>query len=285
MVVFSALIAGSYSLGGVIANEIEPAALNAVRFFIATVIIGAIGLATGALNRQLLVAPWRFVVLGGLYATFFVLMFEALKTATAISTAAIFTLTPLVAGLFGWILLRQVTTLRMGAALAIGAAGAAWVIFRADVQALLAFEVGRGEVIFFWGMVSHAIYTPMARRLNWGENPVTMTFGMLVAGFLMLLMYGWSEIWATDWANLRPLVWITIAYISIMAGATSIFLVQFATLHLPSAKVMAYTYLTPSWVILWEVSLGHGAPGRLVMAGVGLTIVALLVLLKDEGQA
>ncbi|HHI71305.1 MAG TPA: EamA family transporter, partial [Rhodobacteraceae bacterium] len=59
-------------------------------------------------------------------------------------------------------------------------------------------------------------------------------------------------------------------------------LLQYATLHLPSAKVMAYTYLTPSWVILWEIALGHGTPNGLVMAGVGLTIVALWLLLKDE---
>jgi hypothetical protein len=32
MLAFSALIAGSFSLGGQIANDIDPAALNAVRF-------------------------------------------------------------------------------------------------------------------------------------------------------------------------------------------------------------------------------------------------------------
>ena len=38
-------------------------------------------------------------------------------------------------------------------------------------------------------------------------------------------------------------------------------LLQFATLRLPSAKVMAYTYLVPSWVILWELALGRAALG------------------------
>ena len=39
---------------------------------------------------------------------------------------------------FGWLLLRQVTTPRMALALAIGACGALWVIFRADLAALAA---------------------------------------------------------------------------------------------------------------------------------------------------
>lgn len=35
MLLFSALVAGSFSLGSLAANEIAPAALNAVRFLIA----------------------------------------------------------------------------------------------------------------------------------------------------------------------------------------------------------------------------------------------------------
>ena len=62
-------------------------------------------------------------------------------------------------------------------------------------------------------------------------------------------------------------------------------LLQFATLRLPSAKVMAYTYLTPSWVILWEIALGREAPQGMVLVGVGLSVVALLLLLKPEDQS
>ena len=59
-------------------------------------------------------------------------------------------------------------------------------------------------------------------------------------------------------------------------------LLQFATLRLPAAKVMAYTYLTPSWVILWQIAMGELAPHALVLLGVALTALALLLLLKDE---
>ena len=69
-------------------------------------------------------------MLGGLFAFYFVLMFEGLKTAPPVSAAAVFTLTPVMAGGFGWLLLRQIMTPRMALALAIGALGALWVIFR-----------------------------------------------------------------------------------------------------------------------------------------------------------
>lgn len=282
MLAFSALVAGSFSLGSLAANEIAPAALNAARFWIAAMVIGSAALATTGLPRQAFRAPWRYAVLGGLFAIYFVLMFEGLKTAPPVSAAAVFTLTPVVTAVFGWWLLRQVTTPRMALALLVGGCGALWVIFRADLEAALAFEVGRGEVIYFLGCISHAIYTPMVRRLNRGEPPVIFTFGMLVAGGLLLTAFGWNDIRATDWQALPPIVWATILYVAIFASAATFVLLQYATLRLPSAKVMAYTYLTPSWVILWEIALGNGAPGPLVLGGVALTVTALLLLLRDE---
>ena len=45
---------------------------------------------------------------------------------------------------------------------------------------------------------------------------------------------------------------------------------------------MAYTYLTPSWVIGWEIMLGKAVPPAIVLIGIALTILALLLLLRDE---
>ena len=44
----------------------------------------------------------------------------------------------------------------------------------------------------------------------------------------------------------RPgIVWVCLLYVSIAASAMTFVLLQFAVLRLPSAKVMAYTYLVP----------------------------------------
>jgi len=285
MLLFSALVAGSFSLGALSANLIDPAALNAVRFWIAAAIIGALALARGGVPRAALAAPWRYLVLGGLFASYFVLMFEGLKTAAPVSTAAVFTLTPLMSAGFGWLMMRQRLTGRMALALAIGGAGALWVIFRADLAALLRFEIGRGETLYFIGCIAHAAYTPLVRKLNRGESPVVFTFGTLVAGGALLTLWAAPEIAAVDWAGLAPIVWITLVYISVFASAASFLALQYATLRLPSAKVMAYTYLTPSWVIAGELALGQGAPGWIVLAGVAATVLALLILLKHEAAA
>lgn len=281
MLAFSALVAGSFSLGVLAAPHIDPGALSVVRFVLAGVLVGAAAQATTGIPRQAFRAPWRHLVLGGLLASYFVLMFEGLKTAQPVPAAAVFTLTPLMAAGFGWLTLRQRLTGRMALALAIGALGALWVIFRGDPVALLAFHVGRGEAIYFLGCVAHAAYAPLVRRLNRGEPAVVFTFGMMLAGTLLLALYAWSAVLATDWAALPGIVWITLVYVAVAASALTFVLLQYATLRLPAAKVMAYTYLVPSWVILWEIVLHGVMPPGLVLVGVGLTVLALGLLLKE----
>ena len=284
MLAFSALVAGSFSLGSMAAPHIAPEALNAVRFVAASILMSVVVIVTGGIDRSAFRAPWRYFALAFFFCTYFVLMFEGLKTGAPVSMAAVFTLTPVIAAGFGWLLLRQVLTSRMALALSIGATGALWVIFRADLSAFLGFSIGRGEVIFFFGCIAHAVYTPLVPKLNRGERPAVFTLGTLLAGSLLLALVGSRSLMQTDWSALPGIVWITIAYTSVFASALTFLLLQYASMRLPSAKVMAYTYLTPSWVILWEMALGRPLPPVLILVGVLLTMAALALLLKDDSQ-
>lgn len=284
MLVFSAFIAGSFTLGALTAPHIAPVALNTVRFWIAAAILGGLAGGFGLLRREWFRAPWRQAVLGLLYIVYFVLMFEALRIAPPVSLSAMFTLTPLLAAGFGWWFLRQRMTSRMFLALLIGAVGALWVIFDADWRAALTFQFGRGEVIYFVAVVAHAIYTPGVRALNRGEPALVFTFGVMLAAAIIATIGGVGAILETDWASLPPIVWVTIAYTAVFATAASVFLMQVASLRLPAAKVMAHTYLVPGWVVLWELAFGHSPPSLLILAGLGLSVVALILLLRDEDQ-
>lgn len=281
MLAFSALVAGSFSLGGLAAPSIDPGALAVVRFLLAGALVGAAAATATGIPRQAWVAPWRYLVLGALMGIYFVLMFEGLKTAAPVSAAAVFTLTPLMAAGFGWLFLRQRLTGRMAVALAIGGCGALWVIFRADLRALLALHIGKGEVIYLVGCLAHAAYTPLVRKLNRGEPAVVFTFGMMLGGLAVLMIYAWPALLATDWAALPGIVWVTLVYVAVAASAMTFVLLQYASLRLPAAKVMAYTYLVPSWVILWEIALHAATPPGLVLVGVVLTMLALGLLLKE----
>lgn len=279
MLLFAATISVSFSLGGRAAPFIDPAALTAARFLLGAAILGVVALPR--LRRAHLEAPWRYPILGGLLGTYFILMFEALRLTDPVSTGAVFTLTPIMAAVFGWLLMRQVTTPRTALSLALAGAGAVWVIFRADVDAILRFDVGRGEALFFVGCALHAFYAPLSRVLNRGEPLVVWSFLGICGGFLVTGLYGAPALVATDWLALPAVAWAAIVYLAVAATALTFALLQFATLRLPAGKVMAYGYLVPSLVIVWEgVFAGQWVAGP-VWLGVAATVAALLLLLRD----
>jgi drug/metabolite transporter (DMT)-like permease len=278
MLLFAMLIAGSFSLGHQAVPFIGPAALNAMRFVLASIVLGGVLLFTLRRLPQFPAAPWRFAILGGLMATYFILMFVALQITNPVSTGAVFTLTPLMSAGFAWLFLRQRTRLIVMASLLVGAAGAIWVIFRGDIAAILAFDIGRGEMIFLVGCAAHAAYTPLLRRFNRGESGLQFTVFMTAATMLWLLLFGARELLATDFAALPVIVWLAVLYLAIAATAITLFLLRFASVRLPASKVMAYGYLTPSFIILIEGSTGHGWPAPAVAIGALVTAAALAVM-------
>lgn len=279
MLLFAALISVSFTLGDLAVPHIAPGPLTVARYLLAVVTIAAI--AGRHVRWQHLRAPWRYPLLGGLMGAYFILMFEALAITDPVSTGAVFTLTPLMSALFGFILLRQITTPTMALSLVLAGCGAIWVIFRGDIDAMLGLEVGLGEKLFFIGCAAHALYTPMVRLTKRDEPVFVYTLGVLVGGLLVTGIYSAREVVATDWPALPPIAWAGVIYLGVFTTAGTFLLVQYATLRLPSAKVMAYGYLVPSFVIVEEGLLGHGWVAAPVWFGVAATVAALLILLRD----
>ncbi len=100
--------------------------------------------------------------------------------------------------------------------------------------------------------------------------------------FVLLAMHThWLD---TGLARLVVARWecvLVLLYTALFASAVTFVLLQYAALRLPAAKVMAYTYLTPSWVILWEIALGKPVPSGLVLVGVAMTVAALGMLVRE----
>ncbi len=281
MLLFSLLIAGSFSFGSRIANMMDPIALMALRFAISGMIVGALAWAGPGLRRAHVAAPWRYLALGGLFAAYFVFMFEGLRTAAPVSASAVFTLVPMMTAFFGYLLLGQRINGRIFLALLVGAVGAIWVIFDGQLSALLRFQVGRGEAVYFVGCVAHAIYSPMARKLNRGEPTVVYTFGMILAGFAILLLLGLPELRSADWSGFPAVFWIGLGYLAVFSSSVTFLLLNYASMNLPSGKVMAYSYLTPSWVVVLELFLTGTVPHAAILAGVLATVASVMILLRD----
>ena len=278
MLLFAALISASFSIGHLAAPHIDPVALTAVRFLLAVIVMSVVAAVYYRKLPTIRAGPWRFLILGGLMAVYFVTMFLALRITTPVSTGAVFTLIPLMSAMFGWLFLQQRTSFVVLLSLLMAATGAIWVIFRGDLEAILAFEIGTGETIFFFGCMAHAAYAPLVRKFNHGEPVFNFTYMTLIASTVCMIVWGAGAVLDTDWANLPAIVWITIGYLAVFTTAGTFFLLQYSSLRLPASKVLAYGYLVPGIIVLYEGFLGHGWISLTILAGVLVTAAALLVL-------
>ena len=285
MLAFSGLVAGSFALGVRVANDISPAAFTLLRFVVAVSVLGTFVLILAPIPKSVFAAPWRYFILGACISIYFVLMFEGLKFASSLSLAAMFTFAPLLSGFFGFVLMGQKMTIWIFLGLIIGAYGALYVIFNGNLSRFIALDFGIGEIIFFIGVIFHAVYTPLARKLNRGEKPIIFVLMTSFGALVLVSIYGFSDLLRTDLFALSPMIWKTIFYTAILASVITFFLIQFATLVLPSSKVMAYTYLVPAWALVWELSLGTNNFSQSIIYGIIITVVALIVLLwAPEGE-
>ncbi len=285
MALFAFLISFSFFIGKRAAPHIDPAALTAVRYMVAIPILGAIAFAiTPQSARHTLIRPpaiWRFPILGGLMGIYFILMFVALRLTSSVSTGAVLTLMPLMTAVLSFFLLRQKAGVTVLGSLTLAALGAVWVIFRGDINAILAFAVGKGEVIFFLGVMAHALHNPLVRKFNRGESTIVFALWSAIGAGACLLIYGAPALLATDWSLLPPVVWWCIVYLGTVATAGSYFLLQFGLLRIPAAKANAYMLLTPSYVILMEGLAGSGWVSPQVMTGALVTVIGLAILIAS----
>jgi len=278
MLLFAALIAGSFTFGAAAVPYLHPVPLNALRFVMASLLMGAFAFGVARQKFELPKAPWRFGVTGFLTAVYFVSMFIALTMTLPVATSAVYTLVPIMTALTGYLIVGQRAGPPVLLSLLLAGIGAIWVIFRGDLDALLRFDVGPGELIYFVGCIAYAIYTPLLRRYNRGESALILSFWTLTGTAICILIYGLPEILSTDWLHLPPVVWWVVAYLAVGPTAICFFLIQFASVHLPATKVIAYGYIVPAFVIVFEGLVGHGWTSLSVATGAAITVLGLAVL-------
>lgn len=275
MVALGLLVSTSYSIGALLTRTIAPVPLTFMRFVLASLVFAGVMMVsrTAAVVDRGLV--YRSGVMGLIYVVFFVAMFEALKTVTPLATGAIFALVPLLSAGIALVVLGRRLSLRATLLLVIAGLGAIWVVFGGSLARLGALALGRGEIIYLLGCAVYAAYPSFLQKTARGDPPVRLTFFSFIAAVVLLLLWDARAIAATDWGALAGWQWLGIVWLAVVPTAITFYLLQYASLRLPPAKVMAYTYLTPAGVMVIETLIGHGLPHVSVVAGIVVTLAAL----------
>ncbi len=272
------LVATSFPVGAAITHGLDSLVLTFLRFALAAALFAPLVAWRYGLTLPGLRDLARYGTLSALLVAFFWGMFVALRYTSALNTATIFTLTPVIAAAIAALLLGERLSGAARLALPVGVIGAVWVIFRGDLAALAALKLGLGDGIFLAATLALGIYTPLVKYLHRGEPMAIMTFWTLVTGTGWLFILSLGRLPGVDWAAVPPAVYGGIVYLAVFTTLITFFVVQWATTIIGPTKVISYTYLNPALVIAIGLLLGQEAPPGATYPGLALIAGATVIL-------
>ncbi|MFP3983878.1 MAG: DMT family transporter [Desulfurivibrionaceae bacterium] len=278
MVICAALVSTSFVVGKAITYGLDPAALTLARFIAAGLLFSPYIFFKYGLKPPSPKDLARYGAVSLAITTFFWCMFTSLRYTSSLNTSIIYTLVPGLAGIYGAVLLRERLRPRRVFALLFCMFGALWVIFRGNIDLMMALSFNKGDLIFLAGCLAMGLYTPLVRLLHRGEPMPVMTFWVMITGSVWLLILTGPKLLTIDWPAVEPVIWAGIIYLAVFTTIITFFLTQFSTIHIGPTRVMAYSYLYPLLVIIMEWSLGHGLPPLSTLPGVVIVLAAMPVL-------
>ena len=272
------LVAGSFIVSENLAGVINPLSLTLLRFAGAALILSPLIVYKKEWRVKVLPTLPRGMVIGFFFAAFFIGLFEALNTTTALNTSTLYTLVPLGTVLLSTAVLKDRINHKIFLIYIFGAIGTIWVVFQGDISALLAFSLNEGDFIFLLASLSMCCYSVLMKYLYRDDDMVVLVFCTLLGGSFWLVV-------ALLFLN-KPLEWnlitsedtINIAYLILASTLLTMYLYQRATVFLGPSSVNTYIFLNPALVAVLLFFVHGSVPKIAIIPGVLISILATVFL-------
>lgn len=278
LIVSTVIIACSFISAQILSSAIDPASLTLMRFCVAALLLSPFVIYKKERRLTFIKVLPKGLVISFFYAAFFLIMFKALKTTTALNTGTLYTLVPFLIALVSIVLFRD--KIRSGTLLVyfISTVGTLWVISRGDIDVLLHMDLNQGDALFLLGCFSMVGFSVMMKLLYKGEDMLVFVFSMLFSGALWigasLLIVGQ----APDYSNMTLNMSLHMAFLAIFATLLTSWIMQVATVKLSPREVSAYIYLSPAFVaIIVTITTSDALPAS-VYPGIALSVLATILL-------
>src|SRR3954470_24578804 len=276
---------GMFPIAAGALRRVDPVHLTAARYLLASLVFVSLLV---AIEGRAALRPegralelWLLGTLG--FAGFNLLTYVALEHTRPQDASLIVATTPVITILAAW----AISSVRpRGAQLALTATallGVGLVISRGQPSRLADGSVGAWELLILGGVVAWVTYTMGARRFP-GFSPLRYTTLTALGGTLSLVAIAQALTWAgaldAPAAGDLVAVWWRILYVAGPAAALAVLAWNDGVRRLPAPRLGApngalFINLVP--VVTFTIAVVQGyRPGRVELAGAGLTVAALV---------
>ena len=220
----------------------------------------------------------RSLIMSLFFAFFFICMFTALETTTALNTGTLYTLVPFITAIVSIFLFKEKLSIQMLGIYLIGALGTCWVVVQGDLDTLLRLNLNRGDVWFLLGCMSMVCFSVSMKIFHRGEETIVTVFCTLWGGafWMMLALYVFDQ--PLNWFVLDTELALHMLYLALFATLASTFIIHKTTVVLGPAKVMAYIYLSPVFVAFIMLLVEGKDIPKAVYPGIALSILSTVIL-------
>jgi len=255
---------------GIMPNWLEPRAIIVLRVVGATAVFwlaDLLGKAT-TVNRKdmqrMFVAAFFGVALNQ------IMFFEGLNLTTPINASIIMVGTPIFVLVMSHFIIGEKITPVKSLGIALGFAGAAFLILRKG-HLSLSGHTSLGNLLVFINASSYGLFLVLVKPLMYKYPPLTVMKWVFTFGLLFVIPVSWQQIATADFGAIPFKIWLSITYVIVFTTILAYFLNNYSLKRISPAANSSYIYSQP--VIASLVALAAGKD-RIT----GNEIVAMLLI-------
>lgn len=278
VIIATILVAGSFIATQKLAGLISPFSLILLRFLAAAVILSPLILIRRKYRTKIVETMPRALTISFFYAGYFVLMFVALETTTALNTGALYTLVPLVTAILCIFIFKDKITFTQWFVYLIGIIGTLGVVFKANLSLFLSFSLNNGDLIYLVGILFMALYSISMKVLYKDDDPILLVFCTLVGGALWMAVILLFMAEPLNWYLIKDEMFLYMSYLVVATTLITLYLYQKATIILGPKSVMSYIYLTPAVIAVFVYFVDAVVISFPVIVAIIISMLATLIL-------
>jgi drug/metabolite transporter (DMT)-like permease len=274
------LVAGSFIASAKLSGVIDSISLTLFRFFVASLFLSPIIFLNKKYRDKVLSAMPRAMVISLFYSLYFIGLFKALETTTALNTGTLFTLVPLLTAILCIFFLKQKLSLKQLFIYLVGIVGTCIVVFKADINLFLNFSLNQGDIIFLFAIVAMALYSITLKLLHKKDDELlVLVFCTLIGGCLWMFLTLQILDIPLEWGKIEGDLVFYMLYLIIGATLFTLYLYQQGSIAIGPKKLMAYVYLNPVAIALLMFILENQVILGNVIVGIIISTITTILLL------
>lgn len=181
--------------------------------------------------------------------------FKGLSLTSPISAAVIMVSTPMIVLVLSAIILKERMRKRMITGLVLGLIGTTFLILYGKSVGN-ASNAGLGNLLVLINAFSYGFYLIIVKKLMHTYNAFTFVKWLYLAGFFMVLPFGWSVFQTVDWAIVPNSIFWKIGFVIFFSTFINYLLNLLSMKELSPITVAVFIYLQPLFATIFAIGLG-----------------------------